>query len=67
LLIEDSQLQPNTSSDGQAIGIDLGLIDFVVTSDGSKYQNPKHLNKNERNLKRKQHKLSRKKDKTTSK
>jgi putative transposase len=67
LLIEDSQLQPDTSSDGKAIGIDLGLIDFVVTSDGSKYQNPKHLNKNERNLKRKQRKLSRKKDKTTGK
>jgi len=67
LLIEDSQLQPDTSSDGKAIGIDLGLIDFVVTSDGSKYQNPKHLHKNERNLKRKQRKLSRKKDKTTGK
>ncbi|HEY9741749.1 MAG TPA: RNA-guided endonuclease TnpB family protein [Coleofasciculaceae cyanobacterium] len=67
LLIEDSQLQPDTSSDGKAIGIDLGLIDFVVTSDGSKYQNPKHLNKNERNLKRKQRQLSRKKDKTTGK
>jgi hypothetical protein len=23
----------------------LELIDFIVTSDGSKYQNPKHLNK----------------------
>jgi putative transposase len=77
LLIEDSQVKPNTSSDsealaslrasGKAIGIDLGLIDFVVTSDGSKYQNPKHLNKNERNLKRKQRKLCRKKDKITGK
>jgi putative transposase len=67
LLIEDSHLQPNASSDGKAIGIDLGLIDFVVTSDGSKYQNPKHLDKNERNLKRKQRQLSRKKDKTTDK
>jgi putative transposase len=67
LLIEDSRVQTNTSSDGKAIGIDLGLIDFAVTSDGSKYQNPKQLNKNERNLKRKQRKLSRKKDKTTGK
>jgi putative transposase len=67
LLIEDSSFQPDTSSDGKAIGIDLGLIDFVVTSDGSKYQNPKHLSKNENNLKRKQRKLCRKKDKTTSK
>jgi putative transposase len=67
LLIEDSSFQPDTSSDGKAIGIDLELIDFVVTSDGSKYQNPKHLSKNENNLKRKQRKLCRKKDKTTSK
>ena len=67
LLIEDSSFQPDTSSDGKAIGIDLGLIDFAVTSDGSKYQNPKHLSKNENNLKRKQRKLCRKKDKTTSK
>lgn len=66
-MVEYSRVQPDTSSDGKAIGIDLGLIDFVVTSDGSKYQNPKHLNKKERNLKRKQRKLCRKKDKTTSK
>ena len=67
LLVEDSRVQPDTSSDGKAVGIDLGLIDFAVTSDGSKYQNPKHLKKNERNLKRKASKLSRKKDKTTGK
>jgi putative transposase len=77
LLVEDSRVQPDTSSDsealaslrasGKAIGIDLGLIDFAVTSDGSKYQNPKHLSKNESNLKRKQRKLCRKKDKATGK
>ncbi|MDP8964703.1 MAG: transposase [Cyanobacteriota bacterium] len=67
LLIEDFISQPAASSDGKAIGIDLGLIDFVVTSDGSKYQNPKHLSKKEKNLKRKQRKLCRKKDKTTGK
>jgi putative transposase len=54
------------NEDGKAIGIDLGLLDFVVTSDGSKYQNPRHLKKHERNLKCKQRKLSRKKDKTTN-
>ncbi len=67
LLIEDDNSQPDISSEGKAIGIDLGLIDFAVTSDGSKYQNPKHLNKREKNLKRKQRKLSRQKDKTTGK
>ena len=67
LLVEDGIDKPESSSDGKAIGIDLGLIDFAVTSDGSKYQNPRHLKKHLGNLKRKQRKLSRKKDKTTSK
>jgi putative transposase len=67
LLVEDGIEKPEPSRDGKAIGIDLGLIDFAVTSDGSKYQNPRHLKKHERNLKRTQRKLSRKKDKTTNK
>lgn len=67
LLMDDGASPKTVTAVGKAIGIDLGLIDFVVTSDGSKYQNPKHLKKHERNLKRKQRKLSRKKDKTTNK
>jgi len=66
LLMEDGIEKPESNGDGKAIGIDLGLTDFAVTSDGSKYQNPRHLKKHERNLKRKQRKLSRKKDKTTN-
>jgi putative transposase len=66
LLVEDGIAKPAPSLEGKAIGIDVGLIDFVVTSDGSKYQNPRHLKKHEQNLKRKQRKLSRKKDKTTA-
>lgn len=66
-ILADETFIPDSRSDGKAIGIDLGLIDFAVTSDRSKYFNPKHLKKHERNLKRKQRKLSRKKDKTTNK
>jgi putative transposase len=66
LLMDDGIENPVANEDGKAIGIDLGLLDFVVTSDGSKYQNPRHLKKHERNLTRKQRKLSRKKDKTTN-
>lgn len=47
-------------SEGKAIGIDLGLTDFCVTSDNSKYQQPKWLRRHKKNLKRKQQKLSRK-------
>jgi putative transposase len=48
---------------GRVIGVDLGLKHFAVVSDGSKvskYDNPKHLAKHEKNLKRKQQKLARK-------
>ncbi|MEO6860281.1 MAG: RNA-guided endonuclease TnpB family protein [Microcoleus sp.] len=65
LLMDDGADKPATNEDGKAIGIDLGLLDFVVTSEGSKYPNPRHLKNHARNLKRKQKKLSRKRDKTT--
>lgn len=67
LLLDDGIEKPESSREGKAIGIDLGLTDFAVTSDGSKFHNPRHLKKHEKNLKRKQRKLSRKKDKTTNK
>lgn len=60
LLLDDGMAKPEIASEGKAVGIDLGLIDFVVTSDGSKFRNPKHLKKHTKNLKRKQQKLSRK-------
>lgn len=52
--------QADAATEGKAIGLDVGLIDFCVTSDGSKYKNPRHLRKHSKNLKRKQQKLSRK-------
>lgn len=54
---------PKTSTDGRVIGIDLGLTHFAITSDGkkvSKYNNPRHLAKHEKNLKRKQQKVVKK-------
>ncbi|MEH1811157.1 MAG: RNA-guided endonuclease TnpB family protein [Nostoc sp.] len=50
-------------SEGKIYGIDLGLKHFAVVTNGekvSKYDNPKHLAKHEKNLKRKQKKLARK-------
>ncbi|GAB1545164.1 IS200/IS605 family element RNA-guided endonuclease TnpB [Scytonema sp. NUACC21] len=46
------------------LGIDLGIKDFAIVHDGSevtKYSNPKHIQKHEKNLARKQQKLARKK------
>jgi putative transposase len=48
--------KPVVHTDGKVAGIDLGLKDFAIVNDGiktSKYPNPKHLAKHERNLKRK--------------
>ena len=44
-----------------AIGIDLGLTDFAITSDGIKYSNPRYLRKSLNKLAKEQRKLSRKK------
>lgn len=43
------------------IGIDLGLKDFIVTSDNLKIQNPKYFQKFEEKLTKEQQKLSKKK------
>lgn len=45
---------------GKATGIDLGLHDLVITSDGKKYDNPKYLSKSEKKVKRLQRQLDRK-------
>ena len=42
------------------VGIDLGLKDFVITSDGIKYKNNKYTNNYAKKLKREQQHLSRK-------
>ena len=52
-----------TISEGKIYGIDLGLKHFAVVTDGekvSKYDNPRHIAKHEKNLKRKHKKLARK-------
>ncbi len=62
ILTEVERENPNIS-EGKIYGIDLGLKQFAVVTDGekiSKYDNPKHLAKYEKNLKRKQKKLARK-------
>ena len=43
----------------RAIGVDLGVQDFAVTSDGEKIANPRHLERKARNLARYQRRLAR--------
>jgi len=44
----------------KSIGIDLGIKEFAVCSNGRRFENPKHLKKSLQKLKKEQRKLSRK-------
>ncbi len=44
---------------GRAAGVDLGIKDFAVTSDGQRIPNPRHLQRRARNLARYQRRLAR--------
>lgn len=51
---------PKLPSTGAVIGLDMGIKDFAISSDGDEYENPKYLQKSEKKLKRLQRQLSRK-------
>jgi putative transposase len=44
---------------GHAVGVDLGVKDFAVTSDGQRIANPRHLERKARNLARHQRRMAR--------
>ncbi|NNV05116.1 transposase [Geobacillus sp. MMMUD3] len=59
ILVEaEVQQLPKT---GSAVGIDVGLKDFAILSDGTKYENPKWLRQLEKKLAKAQRVLSRRK------
>lgn len=59
ILTEMPGENPLPNSNGKGIGIDLGLLDFAITSDGVKIANPKNFVKKQKNLKHKQRHHSR--------
>jgi putative transposase len=61
ILVDDGKEIPKQSIEGKAIGIDVGITDIAVTSDGEKFSNPKWMKKHEKNRVRKERKLARKK------
>jgi len=61
LSTSDCKAQAEPVPIDKAVGLDVGLTHFVITSDGSKIDNPRYFIKHQRNLKRKQQKLSKKK------
>ena len=60
VMFEDGEEKPKSNAEGKAIGLDLGLTHFCITSDSQKFDNPRWLKKHEKNLKVKQQQLSRK-------
>ena len=60
VLVDDGLELPSASTKGKAIGIDVGITDIAVTSDGEKFSNPKWMSKHEQNRIRKERKLTRK-------
>ncbi len=61
LLVEDGKSLPKPVKEKSAIGIDLGLNHFIITSDGIKVDNPKYLKKSIDRLKVLQRRLRNKK------
>ncbi len=58
----DKRFLPGACTQGQGeIGLDLGIKDSIVTSDGEKVFNPRHLERSLKLLKRESRRLSRKK------
>ena len=60
VLFDNGQEKLIQSTEGKAVGIDVGLSHFAITSDGSKFDNQRFLTQHEKNLKVKQQQLSRK-------
>lgn len=59
LCCADVDIQPMEST-GAVVGVDLGIKDLAITSDGTKYDNNKYLHNSEKRLKHLQRSLSRK-------
>lgn len=61
IVVDDGK--PNKSKakicEETAVGIDLGIKDYAILSDGTKYGNPKHLEKGQKKLKRLQQRFAR--------
>ena len=58
ILVETERIP--TESTGCCVGFDLGIKDLLITSDGEKKENPKHIKKYEDKLAKEQRKLSHK-------
>lgn len=56
-LYDDCKDKPVSSSEGKAIGVDMGINHYAITSDGTKHGNPKYYRKYEVKLVKRQKQL----------
>ncbi len=61
IFVSDVGEAPKATGDGPAIGIDLGLKAFLVTSDGESVEPPRYYRKAQKKLRRAQRRLARRK------
>lgn len=60
IVVYDVEEKPKTKvSTDNSVGIDLGIKDYAILSDGTKYGNPKFLEKGQKRLKMLQHRFAR--------
>lgn len=60
VLYEDGQVEPKVKPPKTLTGVDLGIKDYAILSNGVKFPNPKYLKKSEKHLKFLQRQLSKK-------
>ncbi|WP_445248149.1 RNA-guided endonuclease InsQ/TnpB family protein [Microcoleus sp. OTE_8_concoct_300] len=68
-ILHEIEGENQTTKEGRIYGIDLGVKDFAIVTEGekkSKYDNAKHFAKHEKNLKRQQQKLTPQQKKSNS-
>lgn len=61
ILIDDTVSIPKPTKAKNAVGLDMGITDLMITSDGKKYANKKYFVKSQKQLKKLQRRLSKKK------
>jgi len=61
ILIDDTIAIPKPIKAKNAVGLDMGITDLIITSDGKKYENKKYFVKSQKQLKKLQRRLSKKK------
>ena len=61
ILVDDLQEKPKPIKAKKAIGLDMGIESFIISSDGIKFENKRYFDKSSKTLAKLQRRLSKKK------